>query len=190
MDKVVNLDKMEFRYWIDELPELEVNNTHEKVIEVKNTNEALNDTLQVALELSLHKHISSYAMLGFDYIPIRGSKVLTVRISYCDENNINYLSQVRPGKSCRYIFGGIDKFFLAAIEDKIIHFTRENHLPAGDLNFNIGANCEVASSPLIFGIITEILLGILITIDKKKLLDSNYIENLFTQTILDSEIFI
>lgn len=193
MDREVYLKKWEFRYWIGELPKLEVKNICESIIEIKNANKVLNDALQVALELSLHKDVSGYAMLGFDYVPTKNSKALTVKVSYYDENDISYLSHLRPNLS-KYMHTGIDKSLSEAIINKIIDVSKESALPAGELNFKVASNCDVSSSPKIFGIITKILLNILVGMDREKLSDKNYLDELFTETItetiLNSENFI
>lgn len=95
MHRLVSLNKMDFCYWIDELPELKVENEHEKVIELKQRDKVLNFPLQMALELSLHKQVSNYAMLGFSYIPEDGTDSLIARINYYNRNSISYLSQIR-----------------------------------------------------------------------------------------------
>ena len=69
--------------------------------------------------------------------------------------------------------------------DEIISFSREKNLPAGELNFNVAANCEVSSSPLIFRVITKILLSIFIAIDEEKMLNDSFMENFFMDKILN-----
>ena len=69
--------------------------------------------------------------------------------------------------------------------DEIINFSKENNRPAGELNFKVAANCEVSSSPLIFKVITKILLSILIAIDEEKMLNDSLMENFFMDEILN-----
>lgn len=189
MNRVVNSEKMDFCYWIDELPNIKITNGSNEVIEILGADEGLGYTLQVALELSLHKHISSYALLGLDYVPTKNTNNLIVSIKYSDESEINYLSKIRSITSCKYIYRGLDEHFLPAVIDSIIDFSKENHLPAGYLKFDIAANCEVSSSSLIFGIITKMLLTALLNIDKDRLMEDGYSETLFTNIIMHSEIF-
>ncbi|MBD5544714.1 MAG: hypothetical protein HDR01_10885 [Lachnospiraceae bacterium] len=189
MNRVVNLEKMDFCYWIDELPNIKITNGSNRVIEILGTDESLNYTLQVALELSLHKHISSYALLGFDYVPAKNTNNLIVSIKYSDENEINYLSKIRSVASSKYIYRGLDEHLLPAVVDSIIDFGKENPLPAGYLKFDIAANCEIGSSSLIFGIITKMLLTSLLNIHKDRLMEDGYLETLFTNIIMYSEMF-
>ena len=128
-------------------------------------------------------------MLGFDYVPVKSFDSLIVRINYYEENDINYLSQIRPNESCKYIHTGIDKFLSEVVAEKIIETSEKNSLPAGNLNFKVAANCEISSSPFIFGIITKILLDILRTIDKAKSSDKNYFDKLFIEAVLNSGMF-
>lgn len=81
------------------------------------------------------------------------------------------------------------KFLLDEVACRLIDFSAKNRLPAGNLDFRVGAICEISSSTKIFGIVTEILLNILITVDKEKLLDNIYSDNLFLEHILNSRIF-
>lgn len=185
MEKMINLKKIDFCYWVNETPKLEVSSDSEKIVELKKVNEAIIDTLQIALELSLHRHISSYALLGFTYTPTKKSRSLIIRINYSNERGENYLSQIRTGESRKYIYSGIDDFLMKAILDEIINFSKEKSLPAGDLNFNIAANCEVSSSSLIFKMITKILLSILVSIDREKILNDSCMENLFMNEVLN-----
>lgn len=189
MNKVVSLEKVDFRYWINESPDIRTANGSNEDIEILETDESLSYTLRVALELSLHKHISSYALLGFNYVPAKNTKNLRISIEYSSENKINYSSEIRPTTSCKYIYKGLDKQFLSAVIDSINDFNKETNLPAGYLRFDIAANCEIGSSSLIFGAITKILLTILLSIDKNRLMEDGYSENLFTNVIMYSEMF-
>lgn len=185
MQKINNFKKMDFCYWINELPELKVSSCSERIVEIKKDNGAIKNTLQIVLELSLHRHISSYALLGFTYTPTMNSQSLIVKINYTNERGENYLSQIRTGESRKYIYSGIDEFLMEAILDEIISFSKEKNLPAGELNFNVAANCEVSSSPLIFRVITKILLSIFIAIDEEKMLNDSFMENFFMDKILN-----
>lgn len=185
MQKINNFKKTDFCYWINELPELKVSSCSERIVEIKKDNGAIKNTLQIVLELSLHRHISSYALLGFTYTPTINSQSLIVKINYTNERGENYLSQIRTGESRKYIYSGIDEFLMKAILDEIISFSKEKNLPAGELNFNVAANCEVSSSPLIFRVITKILLSIFIAIDEEKMLNDSFMENFFMDKILN-----
>lgn len=109
MQKINNLKKMDFCYQINELPELKVSSCSERIVEIKKDNGAIKNTLQIVLELSLHRHISSYALLGFTYTPTMNSQSLIVKINYTNERGENYLSQIRTGESRKYIYSGIDE---------------------------------------------------------------------------------
>lgn len=188
MNKVVKLNKMDFCYWVDELPTIKLNNEKEKVFEISRTNTSLGSNIKLALELSLHRHISSYAMLGINYIPMKNANKLVVIIKYIDKNETNYLSEISLNSS-EYVYCGLEKFFLSTIVDTIIDFNDTNCLPAGILKFEVAANCEVSSSPLIFCGITKILLSLLVNIDKEKLILEGYFEQLIMNTIKNSGIF-
>ena len=185
MQRMIKLKKMDFCYWVNELPKLKVGSCSERIVEIKKVNEAIKNTLQIALELSLHRHISSYALLGFTYTPTMNGQSLIIIINYTNKRGENYLSQIRVGESRKYIYSGIDDFLMQAILDEIINFSKENNLPAGELNFKVAANCEVSSSPLIFKVITKILLSILIAIDEEKMLNDSLMENFFMDEILN-----
>lgn len=101
MNKILNLDKMDFAYWINGIPNTLTNSESNEVIRVLGADKSLNYTLRVALELSLHRHTSSYALLGFEYVPEKNVNSLTVSIKYNDKNEMNYLSQIRPITSCK-----------------------------------------------------------------------------------------
>ena len=171
------------------MPDAKVTSGNNEVIKILEVDESLTYILQVALELSLHRHTSSYALLGFEYVPVKGTNSLMVCIKYSNKNEINYLSKIRSITSCKYIYRGLDKQFLPAITDSIIDFGKEIRLPAGYLKFDIAANCEIGSSPLIFGIMTKMLLTTLLNINMDRLMEDGYFETLFTNIILHSEIF-
>jgi len=185
MNKLINLKKIDFCYWVNELPKLEVNSGSERIIEIKRVSEEFKDPVQIALELSLHRHISSYALLGFTFTPAKNGQSLIIRINCSNENRKNYLSQIRTGESSKYIYSGLDDYLIESISDEIINFSKEKYLPAGDLSFSVAANCEVSSSPLIFKMITKILLSIFIAVDREKIFNSSCMENMFMNEILN-----
>lgn len=78
---------------------------------------------------------------------------------------------------------------MPVIIDSIIDFNKEICLPAGYLKFDVAANCEIGSSPLIVGILTRILLAAFLNININRLMEDGYSETLFTNIITHSEIF-
>lgn len=185
MKKMINLKKLDFYYWVNELPELKMNSISQRILEIKRVNGKHKEPVKVALELSLHRHISSYALLGFTYTPVNNSQSLIVRMNCFNEDRTNYLSQIRTGESRKYISSGLDNYLIEVILDEIIDFSKERYFPAGDLNFNVAANCEISSSPQIFKMITKILLNVFIVLDSEKMSGSSHMEKLFMDEILN-----
>jgi len=152
------------QYWIDELPEIKIENTlNERVtLEVLNNNQYKKEIYAIALEIYLHRTASNYGLLGLKYIPNHVENEINASIYYTNNNSLNYKSILRVERSNEYIYSGIPRFYLAGILETLKNYLKNNKdFVGGELIISVGTNCEVGSSDHIFSILTEMLLEIL-----------------------------
>lgn len=161
MDKIFHLKRMDFRYWIDELPDLHTKNEKEFKAELPACSSVKMAEIEGAAELFLHKDASCYGLLGFKFIPDRESSRLKISVRYHEGNKEHYFSEIRASGSQKHIYKGLEHQYLSAVTDSIAAFCQKNKLSGGSLYMHTAANCEVGSSPLLFESLTELLLSVM-----------------------------
>ena len=176
----LHLDNADLKYWIEEFPilsdvEIQTDSTR---INREDIGKKGYPYKQLALEVYLHKNAGNYALLGMEYMPDEGNE-LTLNISYVEENKIHYQSELTKYNGYKYV--GLPE----ECKELIINTIKSNHsIGGGSLNIPIAVNCEVGSSPIIFGKVTDILLEVL-SEDKNEINLELKIQSLYKKHFLE-----
>ena len=159
MERVLNLKNADIKYWLGEYPCEKEIPLEEKSYKYKILNLKKLEYQKMGIEIFLHKDVSSYGLLGLEYVPDMNSDVLGVKINYIRENTVPYHSDLFIDDS--YTYYGLPEECVEEILRKIQKWIERNEFSGGELRISIAANNEVRSSPKIFGEIAEILLDLI-----------------------------
>ncbi|WBW97427.1 hypothetical protein [Oceanirhabdus sp. W0125-5] len=155
-----NLDKYRRgRVWIDELPNMsyDVIQQLHSFIEIKSNSEI--QAANLALELSLPRGASNYALVGLRYTPTK-NKVVEIKVNVSRNTgeiiNDNIASQIDQ------VHVGIPLEYANVVLNTARSVIQEiNDYPSGIIEFNLGAHGLIGSSQVIFSKITSIIIKLL-----------------------------
>lgn len=114
--------------------------------------------IQIAIEISLPKNMSNYALIGFEYVPSE-QNIDKTNITVC----INKQSREFPNDTLAMkndkVYFGISEEFGQSILDTVVETLNEmGGFSSGDIIFNIGSYSECGSSKSIFCKATKVIL--------------------------------
>lgn len=159
------------RIWINELPKIRY-----EVIEVMKkkfkATSFMHEKKCIALEFTLPRNSSNYALLGVNYFPDESS-FLNVEIMISSTGSVQYKENIAP--LWDEVFCGITKEYGSAILDYICNNSDKLVFPPGKLVFDIGAHGVIGSSKYCFSLLAELILE-LITMDIQNV-ELEYIKN-------------
>lgn len=183
MHKIIQLKKAEAKYWIGELPELPIEHKLilKKVITLPKHNKKSYVFDKICLEIDLHKNAGNYGLLGIEYNAVNDN-ILTVEIAYIKENQIKYKSEITEFND--YMFVGLLEDYTEGILDKIKYLADAGVLSGGTLRIPVATNCEVGSSPRIYGYILEMVLKIM-----ENLSDDKKVEEVIKRVFDENKLF-
>jgi hypothetical protein len=169
------------KLWVNETAGLPLANS-ENVIEkdiVSSINKS-NDIVQMALELSLSRDSSYYALVGFECKSDNNQKYTKITVSMSKEN-LTYSSETLSA-SYDKVFTGISEEYGQSVLDSAVETINElGGLSSGEITFNVGAHAECGSSNAIFAQTTKLLLKLakldLLNMTEDKI--QNEIESMF-----------
>jgi len=147
------------RVWTDEMPNIsyDVIQQLHSFIEIK-SNSKIRAT-NLALELSLPRGASNYALVGFRYVPTK-NKVVEIKVNVSsntgeiiNDTTASQIDQVHVGMPLEYA-----NVVLNTARSVIQEI---NDYPSGILEFNLGAHALIGSSQVIFSKITSIIIKLL-----------------------------
>lgn len=114
---------------------------------------------QIAIEVSLPRNASNYALVGFEFIPGESRKVTDVSVHVASEQVTCPHDTIALTK--KSVFSGISEEFAQSVLDSAIETINEiGGFSPGKLIFNIGAYSESGSSIMIFKLATKALIKI------------------------------
>jgi len=127
-----------------------------KSIEVKiKSNSEIQQDKNVVLEITLPKHVSSYALLGVEYICDNSVSSLSVEIRYNDDMRFDITNNYN-------VIVGLLKEYAEAVEAGVKSYFSENDVPKGKLIFHSAMQCNVRSSFSIFFVLTQFIVELCI----------------------------
>ena len=135
------------------------------------------NSFSIGIELEIHKGGRiCYGMLMASVKPNEEQDYIKVAVAYTQRNSTKYSNSILTNDA--YVYEGLPKEYIEAVCSSIDDLMdKKSEYPQCDIKIEDAANCEVGSSPMIFSIITKLLL---------KLIDSNSIEEILS---MDNEGF-
>lgn len=146
------------KLWVNEIVGLPFTNT-ENIIEkdIPSSIKKTTDIVQMALELSLPRDSSYYALVGFECKAFNNQSNPKITVSMSKEK-LNYSSETLSGSYDR-IFKGISEEYGQSVLDSAVETINElGGFSSGEIHFNTGAHAECGSSKAIFAQTTRILI--------------------------------
>jgi hypothetical protein len=144
------------RIWQDEFPPFDLRPIKTIEKEFHSTNENLEMSKLMVVELSLPKNVSNYAMLGVQYEICEKAKI---EINVFDYDTIEFTDNL--GLKPDYIQLGLPEDYIEGIFRGIDNLVKLGSLKKGKYRFFIGAHGEVGSSINMFDYICRVLVELL-----------------------------
>ena len=186
MIRIMKLAKANIKIWINEFPQMDKVDIKKYSNSFTSRKESSNLPCKFAIEMQLMKHASSYGLLGMEYSPVKNSNKINIEIDYTKENKVRYMSSLSLHSD--YLYIGLEEPYLDFTKNSIENFVQsQNDMPCGTYHFSIAGNCEVGSSPFLFGIISEMLLESYLKLCNS--IDVNKIESIIEKAFLNSKLF-
>lgn len=114
-----------------------------------------------------------YGMLMAHIEPRKEKNIIKISIAYTKKNTIRYEDSFLWNDAL--VFKGLQEEYVANVYSSICKtINRKEDYPQCDICFDYAANCEVGSSPMIFGIIAEMIIEIIY---------ANSVEEIFRMSI-------
>lgn len=115
----------------------------------------------VELQISMGGRIC-YGLLGAKVKPYEKKDAIKVSVYYTNKNTIKYdYSSLFDDE---FVYKGLPKEYLEYINNNVYDTLKEKKsFPSCEISFDYAANCEVGSSPMIFGIIAEMIINFIDT---------------------------
>ncbi|NOU72974.1 hypothetical protein GC098_16360 [Paenibacillus sp. LMG 31458] len=112
----------------------------------------------IAIEVSLPRNMSNYALVGFEFIPDTAGNVTEVSVFVSSEQTTYSYDNLALSNN---VFSGIpDEFAQSVLESAIETIKQIGGFSPGKLIFNIGAFSDSGSSIMIFRLATSALIKI------------------------------
>ena len=129
--------------------------------EIRKTTKSFCDSFSVGLELKVHKGgRMCYGMLMACVKPNDEQDCIKVSIAFSQRNSIKYSKSLLSNDE--YVYEGLPKEYVESVCSSVYRVIDEkDDYPQCDIAFAYAANCEVGSSPMIFSIITKMLLELI-----------------------------
>lgn len=158
---IIELDKLKkARISFEEIPELVGMNQKKAETNIIASGNTINEERTVTLELMLPSDACYYALLGAKYIPTDENEGIRLEVRYSDNKSENYTDTL--AYSSRTVFKGLSKEYVETVLNTATDFLQSIDAPKGKIVFNAAAYCDVGSSPIMFRIVTKIVLYILL----------------------------
>jgi len=101
---------------------------------------------QIALELSLPKNHSNYALVGFEYKSNNTNQNLTNITVLTSNEKVYYSSQTLSDSHDKVLIGISEEYGQSVLESAVETLNDIGGFPAGEITFNVGAHAECGSS--------------------------------------------
>lgn len=113
-----------------------------------------------------------YGMLAAKVQPHDDKDIVKVAIAVTHENVIHYEGSLLLNDI--YVYEGLPEEYINQIKSSIIKTVLEKEkYPQCVISFENAANCEVGSSPMLFGMIAELIVDLICTSSKEDVLNMN-----------------
>lgn len=113
-----------------------------------------------------------YGMLAAKVQPHDDKDIVKVAIAVTHENLIHYEGSLLLNDT--YVYEGLPEEYINQIKSSIIKTVLDKEkYPQCIISFENAANCEVGSSPMLFGMIAELIVDLICTSSKEDVLNMN-----------------
>lgn len=128
----------------------------------KRTKQILNSFL-IGIELKIHKGGRiCYGMLIARFRPYKEKDSIKVFISFTKENTVRYKDSILLND--KFVYEGMPGEYVEQVSNSIYKaISEKNEYLQCEIFFDYAANCEVGSSPMLFGIIAEMIIELAYT---------------------------
>lgn len=186
MEGILNLNRLHIKYWTDTLPKIETKDPKVYYNSVVTEYNTLQRGHKLALETYIKRDLSSYGLLGVEYIPALDVNQLHVYITYNMQNEETYESELKTDSSKDPVYKGIPMeqtyAIFKGIEEYIAKYPK---LSGGILDIKVGANCEVGSSAKMFSNLIKLMIDVILKMDDDEKWVENYIKQSLKNKIID-----
>lgn len=161
MDRIFEYKNGEIKIIWNELP-MEKDYEEEWIIkEIKKTTKNFVNSFSVGLELKVHKGgRMCYGMLMAFVKPTDEQDCIEVSVAFTQKNTVKYSNSLLSKDD--YVYKGLPNEYVESIYSSVYEVIGEkNDYPQCDIAFGYAANCEVGSSPMIFSIITKMIMELI-----------------------------
>ena len=169
MKNILDFGNFELQYWIDEFPtmsEVSTDAISEIICGLTNINSV--KTCKICVELFLHKDANNYGLLGMEFIPQRDAEKLEIQIKYTKENTEHFQSKIKRYDNMLYY--GLCEEYVSYLKSRLIDkIHSKDEFYCGSLIISIAANSMVGSSPMIFGVIANIIIEMFLMLQKERI---------------------
>lgn len=128
---------------------------------IEHKTNVISKSFTVGVEMMVHKGGRiCYGMLVAQILPYDKPNAVKLSIAYTRENTIRYKESILYDDE--FVYKGLPQEYVEQIYSSIYQLIKEKDIyPQCDISFEYSANCEVGSSPMIFGHIAEIIANML-----------------------------
>ena len=146
------------KLWVNEtggLPFIKAENAIEK--DVPSNIKKATEVVQIALELSLPRNSSYYALVGFECKSGNNQSNTKITVLMSKEK-LNYSSETLSDSYDKVIMGISEEYGQSVLESAIETINEMGEFTYGEITFNVGAYAECGSSKAVFAQVTRILI--------------------------------
>lgn len=129
--------------------------------EVKNTTIAIKSSFTIGVELKVHRGGRiCYGFLVAQVNPHNESNCVKISIMFTHNNVVKYENSSLLDDT--FVYKGLPKEYVKQISESMTEtIMNEKNYPQCEIKIEYAANCEVGSSPIIFGVIAEMLVKLI-----------------------------
>lgn len=140
---------------------------------IKKNTYKINESSLIGVEMKINKGGRiCYGMLMAQVKPYEILDEVRISIEFTHKNTTRYYNSLLFNDS--YVYKGLPEEYVEQISDSIVEVISEKEdFPQCNISFEYAANCEIGSSPMLFGIIAEIIVNIIFSSSYDNILNMN-----------------
>ena len=169
MNKLFKYKNGEIKIMWDECPMLQ-NYEYDWISKnIKNNTNQISNSYLLGVELKIYKGGRiCYGMLAARVKPYNKMGFIKVSIAFTSENTVKYTDSFLLTDT--FVYKGLPEEYVEQVSKNIdMAISEKKVFPQCDISFEYAANCEIGSSPMLFGIIAEIIINIICTCTMEEL---------------------
>lgn len=160
MNRLFKYKNGEIKVFWDETP---MHKNYEEsllVKELRKKTKKVEDSFMVGVELKINRGGRiCYGMLMARMQPIEKQDTVNLSIAYTHKNTVRYENSFLIND--KYVYKGLPEEYISQVFECISSVIDEKEeYPQCNIFFDYAANCEVGSSPMVFGLIAEMIVNI------------------------------